>query len=105
VGARVQVTLWSGTNQFTCTDGFVRDERAILGILTGHFGGATAFPLHVPRDTYRERDRPTHLVVISDDGVDTMFRPTDELGTRGAAIAAAGAGGTLLLRLYSEGAR
>jgi hypothetical protein len=110
VGARAQVTLWSGTNQFTCTDGFVRDERAILGILTGHFGGATAFPLHVLRDTYRERDRPTHVVVISDDGVDTMFRPTDELGTPGAAIAAAalaaaGAGGTLLLRLYSEGSR
>jgi hypothetical protein len=107
VGARVQVTLWSGTNQFTCTDGFVRDERAILAVLTGFFGGATAFPLHVLRDTYRDRDRPTHIVVISDDGVDTMFRPTDELGTPGAAIAAAAlsaarAGGTLLLRLYSE---
>ena len=107
VGARVQVTLWSGTRQFTCTDGFVRDERAILGVLTGYFGGATAFPLHVLRKTYRDRTRPTHIVVISDDGVDTMFRPTDELGTPGAAIAsaalaAAGAGGTLLLRLYNE---
>lgn len=110
VGARVQVTLWSGTNQFTCTDGFVRDERAILGVLTGFFGGATAFPLHVLRNTYRDRTRPTHIVVISDDGVDTMFRPTDELGTPGAAIAAAalsaaGAGGTLLLRLYNETSR
>ena len=107
VGAQVQVTLWSGTKQFTCTDGFVRDERAILAVLTGFFGGATAFPLHVLRDTYRDRDRPTHIVVISDDGVDTMFRPVDELGTPGAAIAAAAlsaaqAGGTLLLRLYSE---
>ena len=106
-GARVAVTLWSGTNQFTRTDGFVREERAILGVLTGFFGGATAFPLHVLRDTYRDRDRPTHIVVISDDGVDTMFVPTDELGTPGAAIAmaalaAAGSGGTLLLRLYSE---
>jgi hypothetical protein len=110
VGARVQVTLWSGTRQFTCTDGFVRDERAILGVLTGYFGGGTAFPLHVLRNTYRDRARPTHIVVISDDGVDTMFRPTDELGTPGAAIAsaalaAAGAGGTLLLRLYNEGFR
>jgi hypothetical protein len=107
VGARVQVTLWSGTDQFTCTDGFTRDERSILGVLTGYFGGATAFPLHVLRDTYRDRDRRTHIVVISDDGVDTMFRPTDEWGTPGAAIsaaalAAAGSGGTLLLRLYSE---
>jgi hypothetical protein len=110
VGARVQVTLWSGPNEFTCTDGFVRDERAILGVLTGFFGGTTAFPLHVLRETYRDRDRPTHIVVISDDGVDTMFRPTDELGTPGAAIAAqalsaAGAGGTLLLCLPSEDLR
>ncbi len=106
-GARVQVTLWSGTNQYTCTDGFTRDERSVLAVLTGHFGGATAFPLHVLRDTYADRDRPTHILVISDDGVDTMFRPADERGRPGAEIAAAalaagGAGGTLLLRLYSD---
>jgi hypothetical protein len=61
----------------------------------------------VLRETYRDRTRPTHIVVISDNGVDTMFRPTDELGTPGAAIAAAAlsaarAGGTLLLRLPTE---
>lgn len=107
VGARVQATLWSGARQFTTTDGFVRDERAVLSILTGYFGGGTAFPLHVLRETYRDRDRPTHIVVISDDGVDTMFEPADEHGTPGAQIAAtaldtAGAGGTLLLLLRSE---
>jgi hypothetical protein len=110
VGARVQVTLWSGTHQFTRTDGFVRDERAALAALTGHFGGGTAFPLHVLRETYRDRDRPTHIVVISDDGVDTMFEHADEQGTPGAVVAAgalakAGAGGTLLLRLSSARAR
>jgi hypothetical protein len=107
VGARVQATLWSGTRQFTTTNGFVRDERAVLSILTGYLGGATAFPLHVLRDTYQDRDRPTHIVVISDDGVDTMFRLADEHGTPGAQISAgalerAGAGGTLLLLLRSE---
>jgi hypothetical protein len=110
VGARVQATLWSGVTQFRCTDGFVRDERAVLGILTGHYGGGTAFPLHVLRETYRSRDRPTHVVVISDDGVDTMFLPNDEWGRPGseiaaAALEAAGAGGTLLLRLHSEPVR
>jgi hypothetical protein len=49
-------------------------------------------------------------VVISDDGVDTMIRHTDERGTPGgeiaaAALSAAGAGGTLLLRLHNERAR
>lgn len=108
VGARVQATLWSGTNQFAVTDGFVRDETAILRVITGFFGGATAFPLHVLRDTYREPRRPTHIVVISDNGVDTMIEATDEHGRPGgdiaaAALAAAGAGGTLVLNLWSDG--
>jgi hypothetical protein len=64
----------------------------------------------VLRDTYADRDRPTHIVVISDDGVDTMFRPPEEHGTPGSVIAAkaleaAGAGGTLLLLLRSEAER
>src|SRR5262249_13965300 len=46
-GARVQATLWSGTKQFTTTEGFVRDPEAVLRVLTGYFGGTTAFPIHV----------------------------------------------------------
>jgi hypothetical protein len=105
-GARVQATLWSGKEQFTSTPGFVRDERAILGVLTGYFGGATAFPLHVLRETYRKRtplDRVAHILVISDDGVSTMF-DKDEWGRDGWMIAAtalanARGGGTMVLNL------
>ena len=105
-GARVQATLWSGKNQFTSTDGFVRDGEAILRVLTGFFGGATAFPIHVLRDTYatRRRDaRPAHVLVISDDGVSTMF-DRDERNHSGWDIAAtalrqAGGGGTFVLNL------
>lgn len=107
VGARVQATLWAGTNQFARTDGFVRDETAVLRILTGYFGGGTAFPLHVLRDTYLDRRRPTHIMVISDSGVDTMIEATDERGRSGgdiaaSSLAAAGAGGTLVLNLWSD---
>ncbi|MGW5051843.1 hypothetical protein [Actinokineospora sp. NPDC004072] len=108
VGARVQATLWSGTRQVLRTDGFVRDEQAVLRVLTGFFGGGTAFPLPVLRDTYLEpRGRPTHIVVISDNGVDTMVKAVDERGRPGgdiaaSALAAAGAGGTLLLNLWSD---
>lgn len=105
-GARVQATLWSGKNQFTTTNGFIRDEDAILRVLTGYFGGATAFPIHVLRDTYAARKpgtRPTHVLVISDDGVSTMF-DRDERGDSGWHIAAlalkrAAGGGTLVLNL------
>jgi hypothetical protein len=109
VGARVQATLWSGARQFITTAGFVRDEAAVLGILTGYLGGATAFPIHILRDTFQERrptDRPAHILVISDDGVTTMF-DKDEQGNSGWGVAAmalekARGGGTLVLNLYQE---
>lgn len=108
-GARVQATLWSGSRQFTTTDGFIRDEHKILGILTGYFGGGTAFPIHVLRDTYSERmptDRPAHLLIISDDGVTTMFEK-DEKGNSGWDIARmamekARGGGTMVLNLWGD---
>lgn len=106
VGARVQVTLWSGTRQFLCTQGFTRDETDILRVLTGFFGGGTAFPIHILRDTFAKRRvdaPPAHIMVISDDGVTTMF-DRDEKENSGwdvaaSALARAGAGGTLVLNV------
>lgn len=108
-GSKVQATLWSGTNQFESTDGFVRDENQILKILTGYLGGGTAFPIHKLRDTYA--DRPphvanVHILVISDDGVTTILE-NDEKGNKGAdisqkALEKAGAGGTMVLNLYQD---
>ena len=107
-GSRVQATLWSGTDQFMKTNGFVRNEKEIMEILTGFYGGATAFPVHVLRDTYAHRkpgSRKVHILVISDDGVTTMF-DNDEKGNSGKEIAAhalktCGAGGTFALNIYS----
>lgn len=105
-GARVQATLWSGKNQFKVTDGFVRDEREIMAILCGFFGGATAFPIHLLRKTYltyKPSAPPVHIVVISDDGVSTMF-DKDEKDNSGwdiaqAALTKARGGGSLVLNL------
>ena len=106
-GARVQATLWSGTHQVLTTQGFVRDDEKVLTVLTGYLGGGTAFPIHVLRDTYASRRpddlRPTHILVVSDDGVTTMFAD-DEHGRSGWEIAAeslarAGGGGTFVLNL------
>ena len=105
-GARVQATLWSGKHQVQRTDGFVRDGDAVLRVLTGYFGGGTAFPIHCLRDTYAARDAqapPVHLLMISDDGITTLF-DGDERGTSGWAIAAqalsrGGAGGTMALNI------
>ncbi len=106
-GARVQVTLWSGKNQLISTPGFVREEDAILAVLTGCIGGGTQFPLPKLRDSYAARsqfDRPAHILVVSDDGASTMFDSPDERGVSGfevckTALARARGGGTLVLQL------
>ena len=108
-GSRVQVTLWSGTNEFYKTEGFIKNENEILKTLAGYFGGSTAFPIHILRDTYSERkesDRKVHILVISDEGVTTMFE-NDETGNSGIDIAKTAlkkcqAGGTFVLNLYNE---
>jgi len=105
-GARVQAVLWSGKNQVIGTGGFVRDEMAILRVLAGHIGGATQFPIPLLRSTYAARTaeaRPAHIMVVSDDGVSTMF-DRDERGNSGweiagAALARARGGGSLVLNL------
>lgn len=105
-GSRIQVTLWSGKNQVTHTQGFVRDEDSILRVLTGFYGGGTNFPIHHLRETYASPDRvtrPVHILQISDDGISTMF-DVDEKGNNGwdvsaKAMSTAGAGGTMALNL------
>ena len=109
VGARVQATLWSGANQFQTTGCFTRDESAILRIVTGFIGGATAFPIHILRDTFQNRtkaDRAAHILILSDDGVTTMF-DKDERGNSGWEIACMAlehgrAGGTMALNLWRD---
>ncbi len=109
VGSRVQATLWSGAGQFMTTQGFVSDSNAVLRILTGYLGGGTAFPIHKLRDTYASRttrDRKVHVLVISDDGVTTMWEQ-DERGNSGEAVARtalekAGGGGTFVLNYHGD---
>jgi hypothetical protein len=105
-GASVQATLWSGKQQLTSTDGFVRNEDALLRVLTGYYGGGTAFPIHKLRDTFSDRDassKPAHILIVSDDGVSTMF-DDDERGQSGwdvskMALEKARGGGTMVLQL------
>src|SRR5690606_29495122 len=107
-GARVQATLWSGKSQYLHTAGFVRSEDEILEVLTGYFGGGTAFPIHRLRETYADRPahaRAGHSRHIADDGITTMC-DKEERGNSGWAVAAqalraARGGGTVALTLFS----
>jgi hypothetical protein len=106
-GAHVQVTLWSGVEQVAHTGGFTADAQQILKVLTGYFGGGTAFPIHRLRETYAlKRPRATHILMVSDNGIDTMFAQ-DEQGNSGWDIAAkalreGAAGGTMALEMMAD---
>ncbi|WP_456826819.1 hypothetical protein [Cellulomonas sp. P5_E12] len=109
-GARVQATTWSGAGEVIGTDGFTRDQDAVLQAVVAHIGRSTSFPLALLERTHLgvggsppTATGPTHIAVISDNGVTTMFRPwtmggptTDDVAAR--ALAAAGGGGSLVLQ-------
>ncbi|GAB4326657.1 MAG: hypothetical protein Kow0069_33230 [Promethearchaeota archaeon] len=107
-GAKVQATLWSDYGRFKTTDGFIDDEGELTLFLSGFISGGTGFPLNVLRDTYLDPPYPpdappTHVMVISDDGIDTMLND-DEFGRPGVEIAREAlercrGGGTLVLKM------
>ena len=107
-GASVQITVWAGKHEVSSTPGFVRDTQQVMRALLSYFGGGTQFPLPTLRQTYLEkrRRRATHLLVISDDGVTTLF-DADERGNAGwdvlrGALAAAQGGATFVLNLTAD---
>jgi hypothetical protein len=76
-GGRVRVTSFSAPGQVAGTDRFVRDDGEIVAALATYFGGGTSFPLDLLRDRYAaarpEGAGSRHLVVLSDDGLASMF--------------------------------
>lgn len=103
-GSAVRVTLWSGEKEFLTTNGFIRNEKEILKVLTGYFGGGTCFPLELLEEEYKvEPKRKKHILVISDDGIDTMLTqnyPRDPRQIVSQALKNAQGGGSMVLQLY-----
>ncbi|XDD45763.1 VWA domain-containing protein [Leptospira sp. WS39.C2] len=103
-GSAVRVTLWSGIKEFLTTDGFIKNEKEILKVLTGYFGGGTCFPLELLENEYKEPPkRKRHILVISDDGIDTIFTqkyPRDPRSIVKNALERAEGGGSMVLQLY-----
>ncbi|OCB53663.1 hypothetical protein A5722_23470 [Mycobacterium vulneris] len=76
-GGRVRVTSWSGRGQVAGDSVYTRDRLEIMRQLTTFFGGGTVFPLDLLAYRYppgeRDRDELRHLVVLSDDGLMSLF--------------------------------
>ncbi len=82
-GGRVRVTTFSGPGHVAGTDGFARDHASLIAALAWFPGGGTSFPLDLFGERYEhlaiadERMR-RHLVVLSDDGLTSMFGEGNE---------------------------
>ncbi|MCW5953196.1 MAG: hypothetical protein KIT69_13155, partial [Propionibacteriaceae bacterium] len=77
-GGAVRPTSWASQGQVAGPTGFVRDPVAVMAGIAFFFAGGTSFPLDLLRDRYAGLPDAgdtvrRHLVVLSDDGLDSMF--------------------------------
>lgn len=77
-GGRVRVTSFSAAGQVAGMERASRDPAEIVGALCVFFGGGTSFPLDLYGSRYAALPRATdeaqrHVVVLSDDGLVSMF--------------------------------
>lgn len=77
-GGRVRVTSFSGTGEVAGTPRFSRDPAEIITAIASFFGRSTSFPLDLYAARYAglppaDEDTRRHVVVLSDDGLVSMF--------------------------------
>lgn len=76
-GGRIRVTSWSGAGEVAGDAAFTRSRVAAVADALTYFGGGTAFPLDLYRQRYQraraEDGVRRHVVVLSDDGLVSMF--------------------------------
>jgi hypothetical protein len=105
-GARVMVCLSGEPGSYSATDGFVRDERQILGVLTGYLGTGYAFGIHRLKHAFENRTptaRPAHILIVTDHDIFAMLGEKHD-GMDGwtraeTSLSAAGGGGTYVLHM------
>jgi hypothetical protein len=106
-GARVKVVLSGEPKGRThAMHDFVRDERAILDVLTDYLGTGIGFGVHRLADTFdarTPRDRPVHVMLLSDHDLFALLDLTEN-GQNGwdvakRALLAARGGGTVVLNM------
>ena len=77
-GGAVRPTSWASPGQVAGPDRFLRDPVAVMSAISFFYAGGTSFPLDLLRDRYAglpDADDTVrrHLVVLSDDGLSSMF--------------------------------
>jgi hypothetical protein len=104
-GARAMACLSGEPGEHTETDGFVRDERRVLGVLTGYLGTGYSYGVLRLKETFLDGAppaRPTHLLVVTDSDIFHMLGEVAggwEIARRAAEVA--GGGATFVLNIPS----
>jgi hypothetical protein len=78
-GAHVQVTLSGEPGKHASTDGFVRDERKALAVLTSYLGTGYSFGVLRLKDAFLDRKAPARgprVLLISDSDWFQMLKQT-----------------------------
>lgn len=105
-GARAMITLSGEPGEYSQTDGFIRDEKTLLRVLTGYLGTGYAFGILRLKQNFldvepsRFRDRPAHIMLVTDSDIFTMLNEVpDGWGIAAQALEWAGGGGTMVLHM------
>jgi hypothetical protein len=105
-GARVMACLSGEPGEFSQTEGFVRSESEVLRILTGYHGTGYAFGIERLRAAFLQgpaRERPTHILVVSDSDLFHMLKEVrDAWDVAAQAIGQAGGGATAVLQMTAN---
>ena len=76
MGARVMVVLSGEPGSSLATDGFVTDERKVLGVLTSYLGTGYTFGIHRLHDTFGDRkptDRDVYILIVTDHDIFSLL--------------------------------
>jgi hypothetical protein len=105
-GARCLSVLSGDPGRHTDSGWFGRDERKILGVLTGYLGTGYAFGIRLLAETFDHlsaRDRPVHILIVTDH--DIFMQLEEGAGEKNGwtvaakALTAARGGGTFVLNM------
>jgi hypothetical protein len=101
-GARVKVVLSGEPGQTYAMPDFRRDEGEVLDVLTSYLGTGVGFGVHRLADTFdgrTPRDRPVHVLLLSDQDLFRLLEKDDGWDVARRALASARGGGTVALDL------
>ncbi|MCK6522825.1 VWA domain-containing protein [Myxococcota bacterium] len=102
-GAKVMVCLSGEPGSFTETQGFLRHEDTIFGVLTDYLGTGYSYGILRLKETFLDAPppkNPVHLLIVSDSDIFHMLGAIKEgWDIFAQALTQAGGGGTLVLDL------